>query len=207
MNRARIRGAAPARGRFGGTWVRAVVVLAGLAALGTAPAPGATYGIDPTHTFVHFEVAHFNTSISRGRWSRKSGTIEFDREARTGRAEIAIAMASVSTGVPAFDERLKGPEFFDVAAHPDARFVGERFVFDGDRVVAVHGTLTLRGRTHELTLQAQRFDCYTSPLFKREVCGGDFEAEVSRSRYGLAALPALEADRVRLLIQVEAIRQ
>ena len=33
-------------------------------------------------------------------------------------------------------------------------------------------------------LQAQRFRCYTSPLLRREVCGGDFEAEFQRSAFG-----------------------
>ena len=52
-----------------------------------------------------------------------------------------------------------------------------------------------------------RFNCYTSPLVRREVCGGDFAAEFDRSDFGITFGLPFVADKVRLLIQVEAIRQ
>jgi polyisoprenoid-binding protein YceI len=39
-----------------------------------------------------------------------------------------------------------------------------------------------------------------------EVCGGDFEGEVSRSEYGATFGLPLVGDRVRLLVQVEGRR-
>ena len=173
----------------------------------TAQSQPAVYTLDPTHTFVSFEVLHFNTSFNRARWNKKEGEIRFDRAARTGRAEITIDMASVSSGVLTWDKWLQGPDFFNAADFPTARFVGERFIFTGDKVAEVQGTLTLMGKTHPLTLKARLFNCYTSPLFKREVCGGDFEATLQRSLWGLTyGLPAIAPDDVRLLVQVEAIR-
>jgi polyisoprenoid-binding protein YceI len=72
----------------------------------------------------------------------------------------------------------------------------------------VQGKLTLMGRTHPVTLKANRFNCYQNPLFKREVCGGDFEATLQRSLWDITyGLPAIAPDSVRLLVQVEAIRQ
>jgi polyisoprenoid-binding protein YceI len=188
---------------------RAATLVAALASgAGAAQAEPATYGIDPTHTFVNFEVPHRGTSITRGRWDRKDGTVTLDRQAKAGRAEITIEMDSVNTGVPAFDRALRGKAFFDVASHPQARFVGERFVFEGERVVEVGGLLTIRGRTQPVTLKARLFNCYTNPLFRREVCGGDFEATIRSSDWGVGqGLPEPAPDAVRLLIQVEAIRQ
>ncbi len=63
-------------------------------------------------------------------------------------------------------------------------------------------------RTSEpLTLRATRWRCGFSVVFRREVCGGDFEGEIRRSRFGIThSLPFVE-DRVRLLIEVEGIRQ
>ncbi|MBC7480501.1 MAG: polyisoprenoid-binding protein, partial [Rhizobacter sp.] len=46
-----------------------------------------------------------------------------------------------------------------------------------------------------------------NPLFRREVCGGDFEAQIDRSAFGITHSLPFVADKVRLLIQVEAIRQ
>jgi polyisoprenoid-binding protein YceI len=44
-------------------------------------------------------------------------------------------------------------------------------------------------------------------MLKREVCGGDFETTIQRSRWGMTWGPHIVADDVRLLIQVEAIKQ
>jgi polyisoprenoid-binding protein YceI len=174
----------------------------------TAQAQTATYSLDPTHTFVSFEIGHFGTSTNRGRFDKKEGTIQFDRAGRSGRVEITIDMNSINTGVPAFDGHLKSPDLFNTAQFPSARFVGEKFVFSGDKVSAVEGSLTLMGKTQPVTLKASNFNCYNNPMFKREVCGGDFEATIQRSAFGLSyLLPMVAPDAVRLLVQVEAIRQ
>lgn len=185
----------------------AALVAAALAA--AVPAARAhTYAIDPTHTFVHFEVPHFGTSTSRGRFDRTEGTVTFDRAAKAGRVEITIDTASVDTGTDAFDQHLRGKDFFNAEQYPSAKFVGDRFVFQGDKVAEVVGTLTLLGRTQPLTLKATNFNCYLNPLLKREVCGGDFGATLARSQWGIDwGLKFGFADEVRLLVQVEAIRQ
>jgi polyisoprenoid-binding protein YceI len=178
-----------------------------LAAAGFAQAQSATYAIDPTHTFVNFEAKHFGTSTLRGRFDRKEGAVQFDRAGKGGKAEITIDMASVSTGVGPLDGHLKSKDFFDAATHPSAKFVGDRFVFDGDKVTEVGGTLTLLGKTNPVTLTATNFNCYQNPMLKREVCGGDFETTITRSQWGMAyGLPGIP-DNVRLVIQIEAVKQ
>ena len=185
-----------------------VAAAACLFALGAAQASSPTYVIEPTHTFVNFEVSHFGTSFNRGRWDKKEGTVQFDRVARTGRVDLTIDMNSINTGVAQFDGHLKSKDFFNATEHPSARFVGERFVFNGDKVAAVEGTLTMLGKSNPVTLKANQFNCYTNPIFKREVCGGDFEATIQRSQWGITyGMPVVAPDSVRLLIQVEAIRQ
>jgi polyisoprenoid-binding protein YceI len=190
------------------TLFRAATAAAALCASGAALAQGtATYAIDPSHTFVTFEAPHFGTSIVRGRWDKKEGTIQFDRAAKTGRAEITIDMASISSGVAPFDGHLRSKDFFNVAENPTAKFVGERFVFEGDKVVRVEGTLTMMGKTNPVVLTAKQFNCYNSPMLKREVCGGDFEATIARSQWGITYAPMVTPDAIRLLIQVEAVKQ
>jgi polyisoprenoid-binding protein YceI len=184
------------------------VALATLAALPAAAlAQSATYAIDPNHTFVTFEVTHFGTSTNRGRFDRKSGTVQLDRAARSGKVELSLDMTSINSGVPAFDKHLQSADFFDVAKFPSATFTGERIGFDGDKVTEVAGQLTLHGKTQPLVLKATRFSCYAHPMLKREVCGGDFEATLLRSQFGVGGYPAVAPDQVRLVIQVEAVRQ
>ena len=186
-----------------------IVLTACLAALGGgAHAAPATYAIDPTHTFVTVEVLHFGTSTLRPRFDKKEGTVQIDREAKTGRAEITIDTSSISSGVVPFDRHLQGKDFFNVAEFPTAKFVGDRFTFAGDKVSEIAGTLTMMGKTMPVTLKASQFNCYNSPVLKREVCGGDFETVIQRSQWGINyGLPMVAPDNVKLLVQVEAIRQ
>ena len=183
-----------------------------LAAAVTMSAAGlsqaATYQIDPTHTNVTWEMLHFGTSTNRGNWTKKSGTVQFDRAAKTGKVELTLDMTSVHTGVAPFDNHLKGNDFFAADKFPTATFVGDKFVFNGDKVSEVQGQLTLRGQTHPVTLKAVRFNCFDHPMLKREVCGGDFETTIKRSQWGVNwGLTMGVADDTKLTIQVEAIKQ
>jgi polyisoprenoid-binding protein YceI len=185
-----------------------IVAAAFAAAVTVAHADGGNYAVDPTHTFVTFEVTHFGTSTNRARFDKKEGVVQFDRAARSGRVEMTIDMASVNSGVAPFDGHLRSKDILNVGEHPTAKFVGDKFSFAGDRVTEVAGTLTMLGQTHPVTLKANRFNCYLNPMFKREVCGGDFEAVIQRSQWGVNyGLPAVAPDDVRLLVQVEAVRQ
>ena len=53
--------------------LRPLLLAAALCAAAAAQAEPASYAIEPTHTFVTFEVLHFGTSTSRGRFDRKEG--------------------------------------------------------------------------------------------------------------------------------------
>lgn len=178
-----------------------------LASTGLVRAESATYSVEPTHTYVTFEVRHFGTSTNRGRFDKKEGSITIDRAAKTGKAEVTIDMTSISTGLALFDKHLKGENFFKATDFPTATFAGDKFTFDGDKVTAVAGTLTLLGKTQPVTLTASNYNCYDSPFLKREICGGDFETTIQRSAYGMSyGLPGIP-DNIRLLIQIEAVKQ
>lgn len=186
---------------------KALFLTALLAAVGAAQAQSATYAIDPTHTQVVFEAKHFGTSTNRGRWDKKEGTVTLDKAAKTGKVDITLDMASISTGIGPFDGHLKSKDFFNAEQFPTAKFVGDKFVFDGDKVKSVTGELTLLGKSQPVTLTATGFGCYENPRLKREICGGDFETTIQRSQWGMGyGIPGIP-DNVRLLIQVEAIKQ
>jgi polyisoprenoid-binding protein YceI len=185
---------------------KTLLVSALLAVAGMAQAETATYAIDPSHTFVTFEAKHFGTSTIRGRFDKKEGSVSLEK-GKSGKAEITIDTTSVSTGVSPLDGHLKSKDFFNAAEHPTAKFVGDKFSFNGDKVTTVAGTLTFLGKTQPVTLTATNFNCYTSPMLKREVCGGDFETTIQRTQfgnnYGVPGIP----DAIKLLIQVEAVKQ
>jgi polyisoprenoid-binding protein YceI len=192
------------RGRRAVAW--AAVLLTTMAA--AAHAEPVRYRFDPTHTFVHFELQHFGTSTIRGRIGPLNGEAVLDRAAGTGRVQVEIDTSLASTGVAVLDARMKEGDMLAAQAYPRAYLVAERIAFDSTgRVTALHGELTLRGVSQPLTLTALRFNCYTSPLFNREVCGGDFEGRINRSSVGITHSLPFVSDTVRLLVQVEGVRE
>ncbi len=184
------------------------LALAATLVSGLAQAETATYAFDPSHTFVSFEIGHFGTSTNRGRFDKKEGTVQLDRAAKTGKVEVTIDTTSVNTGFAAFEKHLQSPDLFDAAKYPTIKFVSDKFVFNGDKVAEVMGNLTLLGKTQAVTLKANQFNCYQSPMVKREVCGGDFETTIDRTAFGMNyGVDWGFPKNVRLVIQVEAVKQ
>lgn len=188
----------------------ALLALAAAAVLstGAAQAQSATYAIDPTHTFVTFEISHFGATTNRGRFDKKEGTVQFDRAGKTGKVEITVDATSINSGTPPFDKHLQSADLFNAAKYPTIKFVSDKFTFNGDKVSEVSGQLTLLDKTGPVTLKATQFNCYQSPMLKREVCGGDFEATIDRTQWGLDyGVQYGFPKNVRLVVQIEAIKQ
>ena len=169
-------------------------------------AAGASYSIDPTHTFVHYEIGHYGTSTNRGRFHVRDGMVYVAADGASARIEITVDIASVQTGVDLLDRHLLSKDFLDVASWPVARFVAGRAPVAAGKLATAVGTLELHGTVRPVTLVARRFNCYISPMVSRQVCGGDFETTIRRSEFAITwGLGFGFEDEVRLLIQVEAI--
>ena len=182
------------------------------AALAALPLAGAAapevFDLDPEQTFVQFEVRHFGASTLRGRVGPIRGEVMLDAEAGRGRLGLVIDLRTLDTGLKLLDARLRQADLLDVAGHPEAYFVAERFRFEQGRPVELTGEFTLRGTGVALTLRALRFACLNDEGGEQpRRCGGDFEGEVSRSAFGASFGVPLVADRVRLRVQVEALQR
>ena len=188
---------------------KTLLAVLAVAASAGAMAQAGVYKVDSTHTTAIWEAKHFGTSTNRGYWEKTDGEITLDKAAKSGKVDVTIDMSSINTGVAPFNNHLKGPDFFDVANHPTARFVGNKLKFDGDKIIEVAGNLTIRGKTNPAVLKATSYNCYENPRLKREVCGGDFETVVKRSSYDVnwGIAEKFTSDDIKVAIQVEAIKQ
>lgn len=171
------------------------------------PSEAPHYSLDPGHTFVHWEVLHNGSSTTRGRFDRATGAVQFNPRAQQIDVSITIDTASVSTGLAAFDAVIRGPHLLASAEHPQAFFTARRARWEGDVPREVQGEITLRGVSRPLTLRAMRWHCGMNLLLRREVCGGDFEAELQRSDFGVSYALPFAANAVRLAVQVEGFRE
>jgi polyisoprenoid-binding protein YceI len=174
--------------------------------MASVPAGPVTYQLDPDHTFVTFEVKHFATSTLRARIGPMTGSVQVDRTARTGDLRLRIPVGTVSSGLGVLDARLKQPDLLATAEYPEAYFIATRFRFDAaGGVKEVRGEFILRGVSEPLSLFARSFACRYDRQLERDVCGGDFEGDLKRSRFGATYGEPFVADDVHLVVQVEAV--
>ncbi|WP_309624329.1 YceI family protein [Methylibium sp.] len=187
-------------------WCGAALTLATAFVAGGAAGEPLHYTLDSAHSWVQFELLHFGTSTIRGRLGPAKGYVELDRASGQGSVGIEIATGSVDTGIKPFDARIRRPDLLDTDANPTAWFISRQLQFDGERLVSLRGELTLRGTSQPLTLTATRFACHDDAITRRQICGGDFEAEIKRSDFGMHFGLPLVGDAVRLRVQVEGVR-
>ena len=176
---------------------------------GAGPASAADFAVDPNHTAVHFAASHEDLSYLRGSFRRIKGTAQLDPAAQTGSLTISVATATIDTGNSAVDNVLRSGQFLDAERYPEVHFVGDRFVFDGDKLTAIEGRITLHGVQRPLRLVARRFQCREVPvgIVRSYICGGEFQATLKRSEFGMTRFLPEVGDEVELIIDGEATRQ
>jgi polyisoprenoid-binding protein YceI len=165
-----------------------------------------TYNIDPRHTYPSFEADHFGgMSVWRGKFTKTSGSVVLDREAKTGTVDVSIDTASVDTGAADLNEHLRKPDFFDVEKYPAATYKGKLVNFKDGAPTEVQGELTLRGVTKPVTLKVNSFKCMMHPMMKKEFCGADVSGTIDREQFAMVwgKQFGFKMD-TRLAIQIEA---
>jgi polyisoprenoid-binding protein YceI len=187
---------------------KTTLFVAALASAAPALAAVDTYKVDPDHTYPSIEFSHMGLSVWRGKFNRTEGTITLDRAARTGTVDIVVDVNSIDFGLDSMHKEARSENFFDVARYPKATYKGT-VKFAGDKPSSVDGHVTIMGVTRPVPLKINLFNCMPHPMLKKEVCGADAEGEVNWSQFGMkmSKYGAGDAGRVRLRIQVEALRQ
>lgn len=184
--------------------MKKIFLAAGLASLATV-ASAANYTVDPFHTNARFAIDHFATSSNVGGFYGLTGNLQLDVAKKTGQIDISIPVQNLQTGSTQFTQHLLSPDLFNAAQYPEMRFKSTKFNFRGKKLVSVDGQLTLLGKTNPVRLKVEKFNCYDSPMLKKQVCGGDLSTTIDRTQWGMNYLVNVGmAKNVRLDIQVEA---
>ncbi|MBI2308852.1 MAG: YceI family protein [Rhodocyclales bacterium] len=180
-----------------------------LATLVAAPAFAntETYSVDGTHTFPRFEYNHLGYSTQVQRFTKTSGTITWDRTAKTGAVDITIDATSVDTGYALFNQHIQGEDYFDTAKHPTISFKSTAVKFDGDKPATIDGNLTIKGVTRPVTLTVTSFQSMPHPMLKKPAIGANAVAKIKRSEFNAGKNAPYVSDEVTLYIPVEAIQK
>ena len=185
---------------------RLAVAVFGVVVASHAAAASETYVLDPVHSQPGFQTRHLGFSTQFGGFSKSTAKVTIDRAAKTGTVDVTIDAASIHThDASHLDAIVRGEKFFNVEKYPTITFRSSDVRFDGDRVVAVQGELTMLGVTRPVTLTVSDFACGPNPFSKRPMCGGEATATIKRSEWGMTTgLPYSPADEVKVIIPIEA---
>ena len=186
------------------SFIAAALALSAFAGAATA---ADTYAIDPSHTFPRFSYNHLGLSTQQSRFNNTTGTVTFDKAAKTGSVDVVIDIKAVDTGFTAFNGHIQGEDFLDAAKYPTATFKSTKVVFEGDKPAAVEGNLTIKGVTKPVTLTVTGFQSMPHPMMKKPAIGANAFTNVKRSEFNAGKYVPYVGDEVRIDIALEAVAQ
>jgi polyisoprenoid-binding protein YceI len=82
------------------------------------------------------------------------GTIQFDREAKTGSGILTIDGTTLDTGFEIRNQHMKSADWFNFEKNPEIRFATTRVQWTRDNSYRITGNLTLNGITKALITTA-----------------------------------------------------
>jgi polyisoprenoid-binding protein YceI len=169
-----------------------------------------TYGVDPVHSRVEFEVRHLGISTFRGGFSVYDGEIVVGEDG-IERVDGSIEVSSVQVPEKQLVGHLLSSDFFDAENHPKGRFTSTAIEsVDGERL-KVTGDLTLRGITHPVEVDLEVAGAGVG-LDGSDVLSLEARGTINRNDYGISWGATVEtgaavvAEKVRLVLTVEAVK-
>ncbi len=182
-----------------------------------APAMAQTWQIDTAHSAAHFAVKHNLIAMVRGTFDKVTGTVEFDgKDITKAKINATIDVATVNTRVPARNEHLKTPDFFNVMKFPSMTFVSTSITPAAGGKFKLNGNLTLMGVTKPVTLD---MDAPVGPFIDpkgEHHFGALAVGKIKRTDFGMnwankvtvAALTGIDiSDEVDITLDVEILRR
>jgi polyisoprenoid-binding protein YceI len=163
--------------------------------------------IDPMHSAIEFRVMHMGIVEVRGRFQQWEAKVRGTSPDFSDLAvEIEVDVGSIQTDVEARNVHLKSPDFFDVATYPKAFFRSTRIEWRPLRTFRLHGELTMKGKSHPITLEGQLQSFVLKDMFGEPRVSFSVSASIDRRAWGLVWQVELEGGQVVVdnIVHIEA---
>jgi polyisoprenoid-binding protein YceI len=184
--------------------ILSILALTGAVSTSVVAAP-LTYEVDSSHTFPRFSYSHFGYSTQLSSFTKTTGKVVYDAEAKTGSVDIVIDTTTVNTGFADFNGHIQGEDFLDTAKFPQATFKSTKVVFEGDKPKLIEGQLTIKGVTKPVTLTVTEFKAAPHPMAKKPSLGANAYTNIKRTEFGAGKYAPYVGDDVRIDIAIEAM--
>jgi polyisoprenoid-binding protein YceI len=175
--------------------------------MSTATALEGTYTADPVHSSFGFAVKYQGVSIFRGTLG------EVDATLTDGTLEGTAKVESISIRTPEqFRAHVLSEDFFDVASHPEVKFVSSDIELADDNTAKVTGDLTIKGITNPVAA-AGTWTAPSPDAFGNTRGHLSLEAVIDRTQWDMSwnmALPSggnVLANDVTLTVDVALVQQ
>lgn len=168
---------------------------------GAPPAAAERFAFDQRRTEVRF-VYKFGYSTQRGRFTKVSGTLDYDDAApEKSKITAAIATASLTTGEALVDTELKGRSFFNVAVSPTITFKSHAVSPRSATQATVAGEITINGITKPVTLDVS-LEHHDDPALKYDPGTRRFIAttRIQRSAFKMTDYASMVDDEIDIEI-------
>lgn len=162
------------------------------------------YAFDAGHSEITAQFNHAGISTQTIKFERFDGEILLDKGTPSqSSVDIRIDINSVRSNIAAFDEHLKSDDFFDTAQYPEATFKSTAVKQTGANRYHVTGDLTIKGKTHPITLVATKTFDDKHPFKPAHYFGFHITGDLLRSDFDLGKYTPLNSDHVKLIINIE----
>src|SRR5580693_2293786 len=161
------------------------------------------WNIDASHSTAEFSVRHLMITNVKGRFSKLTGSADFDPAHPDGGSfEATIDTASVDTRDEKRDAHLRSADFFDVEKFPTIAFKSKKVAKSDDGYSAT-GDLTIHGVTKEVTLEIEELSKAGKDPWGNTRVGASAHTKINRKDFGLGWNQALETGGVLVGEQVK----
>jgi len=144
------------------------------------------WALDPTHSEIQFKVKHLLISTVSGDFKKFDATVETSGDDfTTAKISFSADISSISTNNEQRDAHLRTGDFFDAENHPQLTFVSDKLTKTGDEEYALHGKLTMRGITKDVTLKAE-FGGSTVDPWGNDRVGFELSGKIDRRDFGVS---------------------
>ena len=169
--------------------------------------------LDPSHSEIQFKVRHLMVSYVTGRFTQFNATVEtLGDDLTTATVKFNADVNSISTNNDQRDAHLKNNDFFDADNHPELKFESSKVEKISDEEYKVYGTLTMRGTSKEIVLQAEYGGIMIDPWGNSRT-GFSITGKINRKDFGVSFGMVSETggvllgDDVKISANVEFIKE
>jgi polyisoprenoid-binding protein YceI len=100
---------------------------------------------------------------------------------------------------------LRGPEFFDVDRFSTIEFKSHKFRYEGEKLIAIDGNITLLGVTKPVTLAVSKSSCEPAAPPRAARCTASTELTVKRFDFGMKGWSGTVSDDVKIAVELVAV--